>query len=229
MRTILAHSTSQCFLIPVTSSTKASVEIEPGVTDYTICIDYDGDGDINEEIYPDVSELIEVEEPSVKPKGWLHSGYDLNNTRFYPYPSETSVTNFNILWTSPNKGKILTGDINGDGELELVSAFEERVCAMDKNGLLLWSNNVATDSGISGAKVNSMDLADMDGDGAVEIAVGVSPQRSNVKNRMKILFYNGNGTLLKTITTVESKHISSVKCADLNNDGSKEVIAGITA
>ena len=174
-------------------------------------------------------EEIEKEQPLAKPTGWLHSGYDLNNTRFYPYPSKTSVTNFDVVWTSPNKGKVLTGDINGDGELELVSAFEERVSAMDKNGVLLWSNNVTTDSGIAGAKVNSLDLDDIDGDGAVEIIVGVSPQKSHVKNQMRILFYNGNGDLLKTITTVEGKHISSVKCADLNNDGKKEVIAGIAA
>ncbi|HID26964.1 MAG TPA: hypothetical protein EYP22_03915, partial [Methanosarcinales archaeon] len=54
-------------------------------------------------------------------------------------------------------------------------------------------------------------------------------KKSYVKNQMRILFYNGNGDLLKTITTVESKHISSVKSADLDNDGKKEVIVGIAA
>ena len=42
--------------IPVTSSTKASVEIEPGVTDYTMSIDYNGDGTIDEMRSPEVSE-----------------------------------------------------------------------------------------------------------------------------------------------------------------------------
>ncbi|HIC91303.1 MAG TPA: hypothetical protein EYP21_04440 [Syntrophaceae bacterium] len=154
---------------------------------------------------------IEKEQPLAKPKGWLHSGYDLNNTRFYPYPSKTKVDSFEVVWTSPKKGRILTGDINGDGELELISAFGERVYAMDKNGILLWSKNVSTDSGIAGANVNSLDLDDVDGDGAVDVIVGVSPKKSYVKNQMRILFYNGNGDLLKTITTVESKQISSVK------------------
>ena len=214
--------------VPIASNTKASVEIEPDVTDYTMNIDYNGDGVTDEEKSPDVSETIE--QPSFKPKGWLHSGYDLDNTRFYPYPSETSVSNFDISWTSTNKGKILTGDINGDGELELVSAFEERVCAMDKNGVLLWSNNVATDSGISGAKVKSMDLADMDGDNIPEIVVGISPAvpYPHVNKPLRILFYDGAGNLLKTISTPDS-HVIDVKCADLNNDGKKEVIATIQA
>ena len=169
------------------------------------------------------------EEIGVK-KGWLHSGYDLDNTRFYPYPSKTSVSNFDISWTSTNKGKILTGDINGDGELELVSAFEERVCAMDKNGVLSWSKNITTDSGIAGAKVNSLDLDDMDGDNIPEIVVGISPAvpYPHVNKPLRILFYNGAGNLLKTISTPDS-HVIDVKCADLNNDGRKEVIATIQA
>ena len=44
--------------IPVTSSTKASVEIEPGVTEYTMSIDYNGDGVTDEEKSPDVSETV---------------------------------------------------------------------------------------------------------------------------------------------------------------------------
>ncbi|RLD17743.1 MAG: hypothetical protein DRI69_11650, partial [Bacteroidetes bacterium] len=159
----------------------------------------------------------------------MHTGYDLNNTRYYPFPSETSVSGFNLSGTSPNKGMILTGDITGNGKLELVSSFEEKVCALDKDGNALWSNNVATDSGISGAKVNAIDLADMDGDGVTEIAVGVSPRISHVKNQMQILFYNGNGNLLKTITTVESKQIAPIKCEDLNGDGTKEIVATVSA
>ncbi|RJS70404.1 PKD domain-containing protein, partial [Methanophagales archaeon] len=175
---------------------------------------------------------IRVKVVTEKPKAWLHSGYDLFNTRYYPYPSETAVpmNNFNLSWTSPNKGKILTGDINDDGNLELVSASEERVCALDKDGNELWSRNVATDSGISGAKVNSMDLADMDGDNVPEVILGVSPAvpYPGVNKPLRILFYDGSGNLLKIISTPDSHRIN-VKCADLDGDGTKEVIATINA
>jgi|GEM_PF-2019750 len=175
---------------------------------------------------------IRVKVVTEKPKAWLHSGYDLFNTRYYPHPSETAVPmiNFNLSWTSPNKGKILTGDINDDGNLELVSASEERVCALGKDGNELWSRNVATDSGISGAKVNSMDLADMDGDNVPEVILGVSPAvpYPGVNKPLRILFYDGSGNLLKIISTPDSHRIN-VKCADLDGDGTKEVIATINA
>jgi parallel beta-helix repeat protein len=50
--------------IPITASTKASVDIEPGVTDYTMSVDYNGDGVTDEEKSPDVSETIEVTTPA---------------------------------------------------------------------------------------------------------------------------------------------------------------------
>jgi len=46
--------------ISVTESTKASVEIVPNVTNYTMSIDYNGDGEIDEEKSPDVSETIVI-------------------------------------------------------------------------------------------------------------------------------------------------------------------------
>ncbi len=175
---------------------------------------------------------IRVKVVAEKPIAWLHSGYDLFNTRYYSYPSETAVSmnNFNLSWTSPNKGITLTGDVKGDGKLELVSAFEERICALDKDGNELWSRNVATDSEISGAKVNSMDLADMDGDNIPEIVLGISPAVTypGVNKPLRIIFYDGDGDLLKTISTPDSHRIN-VKSADLDGDGTKEVIAAIYA
>ncbi|MHC1572322.1 MAG: NosD domain-containing protein [Methanosarcinales archaeon] len=49
--------------ISITASTEASVEILPNVTNYTMKIDYDGDGEIDEEKYPDVNETIEMNKP----------------------------------------------------------------------------------------------------------------------------------------------------------------------
>jgi parallel beta-helix repeat protein len=63
----VAHSTfsiTRFENIPVISSTKASVEIEPRVTDYTMSIDYDGDGVTDEVRSPDVSETVEVTTPT---------------------------------------------------------------------------------------------------------------------------------------------------------------------
>jgi Tol biopolymer transport system component len=70
----------------------------------------------------------------------------------------------------------------------------------------------------------------MDGDNVPEIVVGISPAvpYPHVNKPLRILFYDGAGNLLKTISTPDS-HVIDVKCADLNNDGRKEVIATIQA
>jgi len=49
--------------VAITPNTKASVEIEPNVTSYTMSIDYDGDGEIDEDRSPDINETIEVNQP----------------------------------------------------------------------------------------------------------------------------------------------------------------------
>jgi parallel beta-helix repeat protein len=46
--------------ISITETTIASVEIEPGVTDYQMDIDYDGDGTIDEQRNPDVCEVVDT-------------------------------------------------------------------------------------------------------------------------------------------------------------------------
>jgi parallel beta-helix repeat protein len=51
--------------ISVTSSTKASVEIEPNVIDYTMGIDYNGDGVYEKTIIPDLNETIIVSENKI--------------------------------------------------------------------------------------------------------------------------------------------------------------------
>ncbi len=50
--------------ISVTASTKASVEVVPNATNYTMSIDYDGDGETDEEKSPDVNETITVTSPA---------------------------------------------------------------------------------------------------------------------------------------------------------------------
>jgi hypothetical protein len=92
--------------IPVTSSTKASVEIEPGVTEYTMSLDYNGDGTTDEVRSPDVNETIEVEQNSYTIQ--LHSGWNLISLPILPDDSDvldvmSSVDgNWNSVWSFEN-------------------------------------------------------------------------------------------------------------------------------
>ena len=103
--------------ISVTESTKASLEIVPNVTNYTMSIDYNGDGEIDEEKSPDVSETIVIIEENI-----FDTGAPEN-----PYPSISGTFNGTItlyktiivknLYTYPCKG---TG-----GHTEYVRIYNE--------------------------------------------------------------------------------------------------------
>jgi len=103
--------------ISVTESTKASVEIVPNVTNYTMSIDYNGDGEIDEEKSPDVSETIVIIEENI-----FDTGAPEN-----PYPSISGTFNGTItpyktiivknLYTYPCEG---TG-----GHTEYVRIYNE--------------------------------------------------------------------------------------------------------
>ncbi|UYZ39621.1 MAG: right-handed parallel beta-helix repeat-containing protein [Candidatus Methanospirare jalkutatii] len=103
--------------ISVTESTKASVEIVPNVTNYTMSIDYNGDGKIDEEKSPDVSETIVIIEENI-----FDTGAPEN-----PYPSISGTFNGTItpyktiivknLYTYPCEG---TG-----GHTEYVRIYNE--------------------------------------------------------------------------------------------------------
>ena len=74
--------------ISVTESTKASVEIVPNATNYTMSIDYDGDGETDEEKSPDVNETIIV---TPTEENIFDTGTPLN-----PYPSIAGTHNGTI-------------------------------------------------------------------------------------------------------------------------------------
>jgi hypothetical protein len=74
--------------ISITTSTKASVEIVPNVTNYTMSMDYDGDGETDEEKSPDVNETIVV---TPTEENIFDTGKPVN-----PYPSISGTHNGTI-------------------------------------------------------------------------------------------------------------------------------------
>ena len=68
--------------ISVTESTKASLEIVPNVTNYTISIDYDGDGNIDEVRSPDISEIIEINQPPIANANGPYTGIEGQTVEF---------------------------------------------------------------------------------------------------------------------------------------------------
>jgi len=114
--------------IPVTSSTKASLEVIPNVTNYTMSIDYDGDGVTDEEKSPDVNEAIAVTPPE---ENIFDTGTPSN-----PYPSIAGTHTGTI---TPNRtitvNKLYTYPCAGTG------GHTESIELYDENGNLIASGN----------------------------------------------------------------------------------------
>ena len=107
-------------------------------------------------------------EPDAHPnaeKGWEHADYDLGHTRYYPFPSETqaSLDSFTVLWSIDQPGfrqSILSGDVNGDGYVEIVASGGGLVRVIDRSGNELWVKEV--DGSVAA-------LDDVTGDGIPEV------------------------------------------------------------
>jgi len=139
-------------------------------------------------------------------QGWYHSGYDLEATRFNPNASQPladPTAPFEVAWSQsvscPYSGQfwILTGDINGDSNLEVITFpyMSGTISAFTSDGSPLWQTNVAADAGVSGLVVHGGELADVDNDGLKEVIVGCGAGSEGSNGAARILVYNGNGIL----------------------------------
>lgn len=89
-------------------------------------------------------------------------------------------------------------DVNDDGIPDIVTATNNgRVIAVRNNGTILWNKDVASAFGMSGGSQvihSSPAVADIDGDGRVEIAIGVGTIQSGIctQGGVIVLDHNGN-------------------------------------
>jgi len=117
------------------------------------------------------------------------------------------------LWRYPTDEVVwdlATGDIDGDGESELVAGSQDKnVYLLTSGGDLLWRYAAR-------AAVYTVALADLEGDGQGEVIAG-----SDDNN---IYALSSHGRLLWRYTT--GSRVTEVVAQDLDGDGSQEVLAG---
>jgi uncharacterized repeat protein (TIGR01451 family) len=127
-----------------------------------------------------------------------------------------------IGWSSP-----VVADLENDGKNELLLAnYRGQVFGWDATGKLLPGYPLETGGSISA----HLALADLNGDGDLEIVAGVGKKTVGVDGEVYI--WQPNGTLLPgwpqrtdRYGTVKTARISAVAIADLDNDSDLEVIA----
>jgi hypothetical protein len=173
---------------------------------------------------------------------WNRYGYDLNRSNYYPYPSDTELSDdpFQEIWNAVKytysrdrkwRGPY-SGDVTGDGNLELVygytpSAGVGKLVVLDNEGDELWTETINADSWSYGTFYWIDMLADVTGDDALEIFV--SRKISNTVG--EILVYDGNKNLLKTLrrTIARDGGIHPTAVIDQYDDGHNDVIAYVSS
>ncbi len=150
--------------------------------------------------------------------------YNSNTVSILPN-NGTSFSNPIILSVGTeavNPQSIALGDLNGDGKLDIVTADfnSNSVSILINDGINGFKSAEVLSVGDDANNPNSLALADLNGDGKLDIVTA-----NLTSNNVSILFNNALGgfkepILLKTA----SDHPSEVKLADVNGDNSIDII-----
>ncbi|NIO37208.1 hypothetical protein GTO27_05830 [Candidatus Bathyarchaeota archaeon] len=182
-------------------------------------------------IFSTLVPLVEVQGTIGILEGWMRGEYDLAGTRYYPYPSKYHIPDkpFELLWTSPREGKnlrVLTGDVNGDGELEVVKVSSPNLTVISGDGTELWTETIPGEDSYYGTGwLNLNMLEDVTGDGVPEIFV----QRKVSHTIQHIYVYDGNQNRIKTLsrTVGYDGGMGAGAVFDVDKDGDKEIFCSI--
>lgn len=149
-----------------------------------------------------------------------------------------------ILWKknveAPINSSPAVGDIDNDGEMEIIvsvggdvgdTKHQGGIKAFDHNGNLLWTFRTLDDyptDGYSNGVYSSPTLCDTDGNGTLEIAFGAWDRNIYLLDHNGTSLWNnmpGTGQTHQGFHNGDTSW-STAACADLNSDGSKEIIIG---
>ena len=114
---------------------------------------------------------------------------------------------------------VSTGDFNGDGNIDLVTAgqsfYSNSVAILLSNGDGSFSKGEEL---IVGSRPLDLEVADYDGDGTVDIAVSNSRE-----NNVAVLVNNGDGTFQEAVKFSVARIPESIATGDLDNNGSNDL------
>ena len=128
--------------------------------------------------------------------GWRHIRQDLTASNFYPGPSNMTVIGLNEASSYPlatSTGYILTGNVVGDANLEVVTVQNNTLVVLSSTGDELLRQDIEI-AGIPNSWVSM--LEDVDGDGHLDIGVAYSRQGGDY-GTLYARIYDGTGTLLQ--------------------------------
>ncbi len=169
----------------------------------------------------------ELQEPEVEPKsvdaeetqnamGWYFREYDLAGTRYYPQASAPVRGDLTLSELRVHDGHMArTGDLTGDGALELVVGHENGLRMYDHTGGLLREIS---------AKKGDFILGDVSGNQELDIVLG----RQSRGAAYTAVAFDIDGNRLGTFSRsggARDNSLSPALLADLNGNGRKELVA----
>lgn len=176
--------------------------------------DHNGDGSVDEDDYPSVVFLAFLNDANAAGSGIFSARLRVIDGRT---GEDQWVTNSSI--DLDGHGTPAIGDIDGDGIPDIVSQTADGgVAAFNRDGSVKW--RVAPIAGATRWRVAH--LADLTGDGSVEIVVGDAVLDARGNLLWRLTDFRGL-TIGSTIVT------GLVSIADLDGDGSQEIIAGASS
>ncbi len=128
---------------------------------------------------------------STNVKGWRYTRSDRAGSCYYSWGS-TELTENTLLEKfsiSNAYGSLLTGDVTGNGHLEIIYVNGDQLEIYDGTGNLLHGVTLGSSNCSIGI------LEDINGDGVLDIGIGTGGT-----SNLKTYFYDGEGSLLKTLS-----------------------------
>jgi hypothetical protein len=160
-------------------------------------------------------EVLDSEVISTHTRGWTHLNTDKISSNYYPIQSKSGFgADFSLGWEilmpyQFDSSYLLSGDVTGDGNLEVVTVQRDTLYVIGKSGSVITRQFVGIIGMLEGRATL---LADFSSNGALEIAVGY---RRNTNGPWYSRLYHGDGTLYKEVRR------------NVSQDGFMEIIANI--
>lgn len=139
--------------------------------------------------------------------------------------SDTAKNNYILKYPKSGnyRSAITMTDLNGDGTDEAVAFYRKGNDTAIIHMLVIFFDNdkwkLSSDNVIETTDIDSIDFADIDGNGSLEILSGYTTYSTNV-NRLECYAYSQG----KTSNIKSGQNYSSFYCGDFDSDGVDEVI-----
>jgi len=179
--------------------------------------------------------------PGGKPEILL---YDEAGQYYFEIPSNPANTPWRKVIISSDGGGYATGDINGDGLIDLVGSYAlpgegpvmEGTWDVKKNNrMVAWWMNPGNGTGNwqrfdigKGTSPDRFVVADLNGDGSPDIATSDERYPGNVRNAYLTIYHHPKNLkkAWKKKVIATSKSMNSMDAADMDNDGDIDLIVG---